>query len=171
MGIRGEFKMNKKSTINKLLAGVISIIFIITALSSTVSIASSNTSFKNIYLNKIIDNVKINKEDFSLKTLMNKLRNYFTQDILGSKIYTNCNGVEKYTDANFGVFNNIDADDDPNTGDNGIDISIQYLLLPWIEFEPYLAIGFMVTISVERLGEEIVVMQKSLVESDLEIED
>jgi hypothetical protein len=38
---------------------------------------------------------------------------------------------------------------------NGADIQVQYLLLPWIEFDPILAIGGLFTISVERLGDEI----------------
>jgi hypothetical protein len=75
--------------------------------------------------------------------------------LLSSTIYTNCNGVEKSTEVSFGVLNNIDVDNNPNTGVNGADIRVQYLLLPWIEFDPILAIGGLFTISVERLGEEI----------------
>jgi hypothetical protein len=78
-----------------------------------------------------------------------------TQGILGSTIYTNCDGVETYTDASFAVFNNIDVDNNPETGEDGNDISVQYLLLPWIELEPYTALGLMLTISVERLGNEL----------------
>jgi hypothetical protein len=75
--------------------------------------------------------------------------------LLSSTIYTNCNGVEKSTAVSFGVLNAIDVDNNPNTGVNGADIQVQYLLSPWIEFDPTLAIGGLFTISVERLGEEI----------------
>ena len=70
-------------------------------------------------------------------------------------VYTNCDGVEKSTEVSFGVLNDIDVDNNPNTGVNGADIRGQYLLSPWIEFDPVLAIGGLFTISVERLGEEI----------------
>ena len=63
--------------------------------------------------------------------------------------------MEKSTEVSFGVLNDIDVDNNPNTGVNGADIRVQYLLLPWIEFDPILAIGGLFTISVERLGEEI----------------
>jgi hypothetical protein len=75
--------------------------------------------------------------------------------LLSSTVYTNCDGVEKSTEVSFGVLNDIDVDNNPNTGVNGADIRVQYLLLPWIEFDPVLAIGGLFTISVERLGEEI----------------
>jgi hypothetical protein len=79
----------------------------------------------------------------------------FPTGLLSSTVYTNCNGVEKSTKVSFGVLNAIDVDNNPNTGVNGADIQVQYLLLPWIEFDPTLAIGGLFTISVERLGEEI----------------
>jgi hypothetical protein len=63
--------------------------------------------------------------------------------------------VEKSTEVSFGVMNDIDVDNNPNTGVNGADIRVQYLLLPWIEFDPVLAIGGLFTVNVERLGEEI----------------
>ena len=75
--------------------------------------------------------------------------------LLSSTVYTNCNGAEKSTDVSFGVLNAIDVDNNPNTGLNGADIRVQFLLLPWIEFDPTLAIGGLFTINVERLGEEI----------------
>jgi hypothetical protein len=81
--------------------------------------------------------------------------NLLPTGLLSSIVYTNCNGVEKSTEVSFGILNNIDVDNNPNTGVNGADIQVQYLLLPWMEFDPVLAIGGLFTISVERLGEEI----------------
>ena len=81
--------------------------------------------------------------------------NLLPTGLLSSIVSTNCDGVEKSTEVSFGIMNNIDVDNNPNTGVNGADIQVQYLLLPWIEFDPVLAIGGLFTISVERLGEEI----------------
>jgi hypothetical protein len=112
----------------------------------------------------------ITNNSFPLKNLRNgyifsqllkyKLRTVSQDDLLptgllSSTIYTNCNRVEKSTNVSFGVQNDIDVDNNPNTGVNGADIRVQYLLLPWIEFDPTLAIGGLFTISVQRLGEEI----------------
>jgi len=92
-----------------------------------------------------------------IKSIMNNRENEkgFLNGLLNVVIHTKCDGVEKSTEVSFGIFNDIDVDDDENTGVNGFDISVQYLLLPWIEFEPDLAIGLLFTISVERIGEEI----------------
>ena len=163
MGIkRGENKMNKKFLIKKHLVILIGLILITTTFISTPTFAENNKANLKLVLNEENENIitnpikeKSSTNEFSIKTIFNTIKEYFQLGILGSRIYTSCNGVEKYTDATFGIFNDIDADDDSNTGDNGIDLSIQYLLLPWIEFEPYLTIGVMLTISVERTGDEI----------------
>lgn len=81
--------------------------------------------------------------------------NFLPTGLLSSIVYSNCNGVEKSTEVSFGIMNNIDVDNNPNTGVNGADVQVQYVLLPWIEFDPILAIGGLFTISVECLGEEI----------------
>jgi hypothetical protein len=81
--------------------------------------------------------------------------NLLPTGLLSSIVSTNCDGVEKSTEVAFGIMNNIDVDNNPNTGVNGADIQVQYLLLPWMEFDPVLAVGGLFTISVERLGEEI----------------
>ncbi len=78
-----------------------------------------------------------------------------TGGLFTSVIHTNCDGVEKSTEINFAFYNDIDVDNNSSTGINGADIRIQYLVLPWIEFEPDLAIGLIFTISVERIGNEI----------------
>jgi len=72
-----------------------------------------------------------------------------------STIHTECGGIKKSTDITFGAFNDINVDNDEGTGENGNDVRVQYLLLPWIEFEPVITIGFLFTVSIERIGEEI----------------
>jgi hypothetical protein len=79
----------------------------------------------------------------------------FPLGLLSTVVHTRCDDVEKSTEVLFGVFNEIDVDNDPGTGVNGRDISVQYLLFPWIEFEPHVALGLIFMINVRRIGEEI----------------
>ena len=88
------------------------------------------------------------------KNLLNK-RYPLSTGLFNSVIHTNCNGVEKSTIVQFGVFNDIDVDNNPGTGVNGADIRVQYLFLPWLEVDPVLAVGVLFTFNVERLSEEI----------------
>jgi hypothetical protein len=76
--------------------------------------------------------------------------NFFT-----STIKTVCDDVEKTSEITFGMMNEIDVDNDPNTGVNGKDIQVQYLVLPIILPSPELTIGAMFSVSVERIGNEI----------------
>jgi len=140
---------------------VVALFGIVTMVSSVSSAYSKNF---NIDENKIItDNLlslKKLRNSNIFQLLTNRLRtpsqeNLHPTGLLHSTIYTNCDGVEKSTEVTFGVLNDIDVDNNPNTGVNGADVRVQYLLLPWIELDPVLAIGGLFTISVERLGEEI----------------
>jgi len=152
--------MIKKSAIHQRRIGAIIILclFLTTGLSLTTASQSlrpvqNSTSLQLSETPWFQSDQPFNQGGFKAVSLL--FTNYFAQGLLGSTIYTNCEGVETYTDASFAIFNDIDVDNNPETGDNGVDISVQYLLLPWIELEPYTAIGLMLTISVERLGEEI----------------
>ena len=59
-------------------------------------------------------------------------------DLLKSEIHTTCNGFEKTSETFFAISNEINVDGNDNTGVNGNDIIIQYLLLPWIDIDPEL---------------------------------
>jgi hypothetical protein len=74
---------------------------------------------------------------------------------LSSTIQTRCGSVEKTSTITFGLQNNIDVDDNQQTGIDGSDIRVQYFLLPWLTFDPELSIGVILTMRVERIGEEI----------------
>lgn len=76
-------------------------------------------------------------------------------NIFTGVLHTTCDSVEKTTEITFGIYNEIDVDDDENTGVNGKDIRVQYLILPWIYFDPDFMFGVLFTVSVERIGEEI----------------
>ena len=113
------------------------------------NITDNTFSLKNWRSNFILTQLL----QYRLKTVSQE--NFLPTGLLSSIVYTNCDGVEKSTEVSFGIMNNIDVDNNPNTGVNGADVQVQYVLLPWIEFDPILAIGGLFTISVERLGEEI----------------
>jgi len=55
----------------------------------------------------------------------------------------------------FGQVTEIDIDDNPDTGVNGKDIRVNYLILPWIEFDYDIGLGLTFTFYIERIGEEI----------------
>ena len=76
-------------------------------------------------------------------------------DLLTSHIYTTCNGYEKTSETFFALSNEINVDGDDNTGINGNDIRVQYLILPWFDMNPDLSIGLKFLFNVERIGEEI----------------
>ena len=99
---------------------------------------------------KILSSQFLRNSLFSNKDVIN-LQN----GLLGGTIHTRCDDLEKTTEVFFGIFNDIDVDNDENTGVNGADIRVQYLLLPWIEFDPDFRIGILFTINVERIGKEI----------------
>jgi len=75
--------------------------------------------------------------------------------ILTGILNTNCNGVEKSTDVFFYQFKEIDVDDNPETGVNGNDIRVQYLLAPWFEFDTDIGLGIAFIIKIDRIGDEI----------------
>ncbi len=76
--------------------------------------------------------------------------NFFT-----SSINTAFNDVEKTTDIIFGLNNKLDIDNNQNTGVDGKDIQVQYLLLPYITLSPDFILGAVFSVSVELLSEEI----------------
>jgi hypothetical protein len=84
-----------------------------------------------------------------------KLNNLDISDLFRSVIYTDIDGVEKSTETYFLLNNEINVDDNLDTGINGNDIRVQYLILPWIEFGTDLSIGLEFLFLVERIGDEI----------------
>ena len=76
-------------------------------------------------------------------------------DLFKSNIHTICNGYELTSEILFAMSNEINVDGDDNTGVNGNDIIIQYLIIPWFDMNPDLSIGLKFLFNVERIGEEI----------------
>ncbi|MBN2603978.1 MAG: hypothetical protein JXA91_07605 [Candidatus Thermoplasmatota archaeon] len=76
-------------------------------------------------------------------------------NIFSSLLQTKCQGVEKESEVIFGIPKYIDVDNNKDTGQQGFDIKAQYLILPWMIFEPDFAIGLLFTVGIERIGSEI----------------
>ena len=66
------------------------------------------------------DNEKVSRNTFSILDYIDIM------DLIKGKVYTTCDGVKKITDINFASYNDINVDNDFETGQNGIDISVQY---------------------------------------------
>ncbi|VVB60044.1 Uncharacterised protein [uncultured archaeon] len=153
--------MNEKKNKKKICC----VLLVVSLVGTVTMVPSVNSLNYDLDKNKSITNnpffLKNQRNNYIFSQLLKyRLRSVIQESLLSSgllssTIYTNCNGVEKYTEVFFGVQNDIDVDNNLNTGINGADIRVQYLLLPWIEFDPVLAIGGFFTLSVERLSEEI----------------
>ena len=70
-------------------------------------------------------------------------------------IHTKCGDVEKSKELDWVRVDKIDVDDDDGTGIDGKDIEIKYLIFPWMEFEPDLAVGAIFSITIDRITEDI----------------
>jgi hypothetical protein len=75
--------------------------------------------------------------------------------ILRSSLLTNCNGLQKTSEITFAQVTEIDIDDNPETGVNGMDISVNYLILPWLNFEYDIGLGLTFTFYIERLSDDL----------------
>jgi hypothetical protein len=75
--------------------------------------------------------------------------------VLRSSLFTNCDGLEKETEIRFARVTEIDIDDNPDTGLNGKDISVNYLILPWLNFEYDIGLGLTFTVYIERLNDDL----------------
>jgi len=71
-------------------------------------------------------------------------------------IYTKCGDVEKNTSIIYGLLSPIDVDDNSNTGENGKDIKVRFLILPHISQKNFgWILSFSIVMDIERLGDEI----------------
>ena len=129
--------------------------FVVALLASSLVLAPLTSAFlKNGDQNGVRSKeMMISRDLFSFKNLRNIYQSSWTS-LLTSKLLTNCGQVKKSTFVTFGSYMNLDVDNDSNTGKNGADLGVQYLILPWINLDP-LAVGLLFTCSFERLGEEI----------------
>lgn len=100
--------------------------------------------------NEMLDVSSLIKNIFFRKTDSSSL-----MDFLTSTVRTKCAETEKTTEITFALFNDIDVDNNENTGINGKDIRIQYLILPYLLPSPDPTIGAQLSVNVERIGDEI----------------
>jgi len=145
--------MNKRGII----AGVMFItLLLISATSFSVAFQQFNTNTIN---NHNENEEAIKDHSFDGKKLLKNVffgRNQELQlNFFTSTINTAFNDVEKTTDIVFGLNNKLDIDNNENTGVDGKDIQVQYLLLPYITLSPDFILGAVFSVSVELLSEEI----------------
>ncbi len=142
--------MNKK-----IIFGGALLISLILLSSSSISVSINSPISTEINL----ENNSVNEDPFNGKILLKNLlfgrNNELQLNIFTSTITTTCDTVEKSSDIHFGLFNDLDVDNDENTGVEGKDIRVQYLILPYIQTSPKFAIGAIFSVTVELLGEEI----------------
>jgi hypothetical protein len=126
--------------------------------------AGVSAAFKPSLVNETIyeknkKEVSINKETIDGRSLLKNLffgRNKDLQlNLFSSTVNTVCDDVEKTSEIVFGLYNKIDVDNNENTGVNGKDIQVQYLILPYILPTPDFTIGALITVGVKLLGDEI----------------
>lgn len=151
---------NKKRKGNVCCVLLVVVFLILVAVVPTGYSINANTDEHNIIGDNLLSSKNMRNNLIVSQLLKNRLRivsqdNLRLSGLFSNTVYTNCNGVEKSSELFFGMLTDIDVDNNPNTGVNGVDIRVQYLLLPWIELDPILAIGGVFTVSVERLGDEI----------------
>jgi hypothetical protein len=129
---------------------------------SWTSLGINNSIFFREEINNL--NSKISKDTWTklvpdnfFKNILSssKQKSNFKLNIFSNLLETKCQGVEKISEIMFGIPKYIDVDDNENTGQQGYDIKAQYLILPWIIFEPDFAIGLLFTVGIERIGSEI----------------
>jgi hypothetical protein len=141
------------------------ILAVILLMSATLPLEAASSTFKD---SCPTEEITISSNTSPIKELKNRFNQHIEElvewnkkirdlrlGILSNIIHTECSGVEKSTEIYFGISNGIDVDNDPDTGVNGMDIEAQYFFIPWIEFEPDIGIGFILTLSVKRIGQEI----------------
>jgi hypothetical protein len=132
--------MGKNMKKIKIISIFISILLLISAISINAYAESNNQLTK-----RMVGNQRNILEYYPLDII----------DLLTSNIHTNCDGFEKTTETYFALTNEINVDGDDNTGINGNDISIQYLIFPWFDMNPDLILGLKFLFNVERIGDEI----------------
>ncbi len=147
--------MKKKRMTTPYAIVAISIILLLSSLSPSLAgpLTQQNSSCNEFYYKNSAQN---NREENPLKTLFqpDDLISIL-EDLLTSKINTTLNSHEKTTSIIFGATNNIDIDDDENTGINGEDISIHYLVLPTLIMSPDLQVGLRFSLTINRLNDDL----------------
>ncbi|MDG6217979.1 MAG: hypothetical protein QCI00_00870 [Candidatus Thermoplasmatota archaeon] len=145
---------------NTRLGIVISIVFMMLIL-TTFSVAYQQYNSMNRLSNKNEDNLQLEEKGLDVKKI---LKNLFSRrsdtgnpllEFFTSTITTTCEGIEKESSILFGLPNELDVDNDEDTGINGKDIRVQYYLVPWIRIDTSFALGLKFIVNIQRIGEEI----------------
>lgn len=121
--------INKKNDKRKIcyVLLVVVLLGIVTMIPSVLSANSTNlqTDEHKIITDSSFSSKNLRNNNIFSQLLKNRLqKNLPHTGLFSSTVYTNCNGVEKSTEAVFGLLNDIDVDNNPNTGVNGADIRV-----------------------------------------------
>lgn len=128
---------------------------------TTFSVAFQQSHSMNRLSNKSQDNHRLDEKILDVKQVLNNL--FFRRsgtgnpllELFTSTITTTCEGIEKTSNILFGLPNEIDVDNNEDTGINGKDIRVQYYLIPWIRIDTSLSLGLKFIVNIQRIGEEI----------------
>lgn len=139
--------------------GVLSLIIILIGGIITASAAVSEQA-KLMQQNKdsLSNSNLLNSIPWQRKLLDNRekiIKNPLTTSFFSGNVYTTCGSVQKTSTISFGSFNEIDVDNNAQTGVNGKDIRVQYIIVPWLDFDSDIRFGLNFVVSVERIGDEI----------------
>jgi hypothetical protein len=131
---------------------IIAILSFVTVLPNVVGISYSNSNINEEFGLK--NRVSFGKlfRNLLIKVLSDRPS---PAGLLRSSLFTNCDGLEKETEITFARITEIDIDDNPDTGVNGKDISVNYLILPWLNFEYDIGLGLTFTFYIERLNDDL----------------
>ncbi len=150
---------------NKILENILVILVVFFLIGTILPSGMASIGHHEPYTKKLLENAdgkfsEKMKQSFNFRDNIKNIyrgygKNLKQSGIFTSVIHTTCNDVEKTKEVYFGFFNDIDVDDNENTGINGADIRVQFLILPYILPDPNLIFGLLFTVNIERIGEEI----------------
>ena len=134
-----------------MIGGTIFIVFLLIFSTSLTAIQIQNKNTNK----SVIQNKELNVSSLLKGLFLKTSDSTSLLDLLKSSIRTNCEGIEKTSEITFALYNDIDVDNNENTGINGKDIQVQYLILPYFLPSPDFTIGAMLSVNVERLNDDI----------------
>lgn len=141
---------------------IIAILFFLITTSVSASFVQKTKNIQKITIEENKENLtktfqeSLEKTNFVKQFLKNEEKQMkVPTGLFSTVVKTTCNNVEKTTEVFFGFKNKIDVDNNPETGVNGKDIQVQYLLLPWLDFSDGIGLGLAFTLNVVKIGDEI----------------
>jgi len=174
--------MNKKHVMLKKRKFTILVVFIMVCTMLISSVAGSISISSQVCENdKIKENDSGSLDRVRYRRILESMNNGESEKKLSGGlfdvvIHTKCGDVEKSKELDWIRVDKIDVDDDEGTGVYGKDIEVRYLIFPWIEFEPDLAVGAIFSVTIDRITEDIkdenftVTLETTFGESEIKVD-